>query len=408
MGDGHLHEHSTDTGPIDSRIRRTTIAIAVVLGIATLVGLILLWPTSTPTIDTGELGMTNTSYPATVTRVNTFECPTEEPLDPDATDTERADAAETDRSCGEIYFRLEEGPDTGEIRMVDAYDLALRPAVDVGDRIIVPYFTDSDGPLQYSPNFERERAWPMIVLAITFAALVIIQGRLRGLSALAGLVASIGVILVFVLPAIIEGSPPVLVAVVAASVIAYLALYLAHGFNVLTTVALLGTLASLILVTALSWLFTELTAISGVSEEVLYLRAFGGELDFGGLLLAGIILGSLGALDDMTVTQASAVAELHRADPTSGFSALYRSAIRIGRDHVASTVNTLALAYAGASLPLLLVFLSSNQSFGRILTSEVVATEIVRTLVGSIGLVASVPLTTALAARLVTAQPTVK
>lgn len=151
----------------------------------------------------------------------------------------------------------------------------------------------------------------------------------------------------------------------------------------------------------MSWLFTGLTAISGVSEEVLYLRAFRGELDFTGLLLAGIILGSL---DDMTVTQASAVAELHRSDPTSGFTALYRSAIRIGRDHVASTVNKLALAYAGASLPLLLVFPSSNQSFGRILTSEVVATEIVRTLVGSIGLVASVPLTTALAARLVTAQ----
>jgi hypothetical protein len=138
-----------------------------------------------------------------------------------------------------------------------------------------------------------------------------------------------------------------------------------------------------------------------LSEETQWIRVLGGDLDFTGLLLAGMILGALGALDDMTVTQSSAVAELKTADPTLGPVELYRRAIRIGRDHVASTVNTLALAYAGASLPLLLVFLSSEQTIGRVLTSEIVATEIVRTLVGSIGLVASVPLTTALAARVV-------
>jgi uncharacterized membrane protein len=206
---------------------------------------------------------------------------------------------------------------------------------------------------------------------------------------------------VFVLPALIGGGPPVPVAVVAASMIAFLALYLAHGISPLTTVALLGTLGSLVLVTVLSWVFTELTVLSGLSEETQFIRAFGGDLDFAGLLLAGMILGALGALDDMTVTQASAVAELKAANPGYGVAELYRSGIRIGRDHVASTVNTLALAYAGASLPLLLVFVSSSQTFGRVLTSEVVAAEIVRTLVGSIGLVAAVPLTTALAARLV-------
>jgi uncharacterized membrane protein len=166
-------------------------------------------------------------------------------------------------------------------------------------------------------------------------------------------------------------------------------------------VALLGTLASLVVVGILSWVFTELTVLSGLSEEAQYIRAFGGDLQFGGLLLAGIILGALGALDDMTVTQASAVAELHRADPTMGFRELFRAGSRIGRDHIASTVNTLALAYAGASLPLLLLFVEFDRPLSRVLTSEVVATELVRTLVGSIGLVASVPLTTLLAARLV-------
>jgi uncharacterized membrane protein len=195
--------------------------------------------------------------------------------------------------------------------------------------------------------------------------------------------------------------------VVAASLIAYLALYLAHGFSPLTTVALLGTLASLLLVVLLSWAFTWLAVLSGLGEETQFLRAFGGNLDWSGLLLAGMILGSLGALDDMTVTQASAVAELRVANPEFGFSQLYSAGSRIGRDHIASTVNTLALAYAGASLPLLLLFVRSKQSLSRVLTSEIVATEVVRTLVGSIGLVAAVPITTALAARLVSSSSTV-
>jgi uncharacterized membrane protein len=271
----------------------------------------------------------------------------------------------------------------------------------VGDRLVVPYLEDALPEFQYAQAFERERRWPLVLLAGLFAALVVVQGGLRGFAALAGLVASIGVIVVFVLPALVSGEPPVAVAIVAASLVAYLALYLAHGFSPLTTVALLGTLASLVVVGILSWVFTELTVLSGLSEEAQYIRAFGGDLQFGGLLLAGIILGALGALDDMTVTQASAVAELHRADPTMGFRELFRAGSRIGRDHIASTVNTLALAYAGASLPLLLLFVEFDRPLSRVLTSEVVATELVRTLVGSIGLVASVPLTTLLAARLV-------
>jgi uncharacterized membrane protein len=179
---------------------------------------------------------------------------------------------------------------------------------------------------------------------VLFVALVVLQGRLRGLSALVGLVAAIGVIVVFVLPALVAGRPPVPVAVVAASLVAFLALYLAHGFHPLTTVALMGTLGSLVVVVLLSWVFTRVTVLSGLGEEAQYIRALGAELDFGGLLLAGIILGALGALDDVTVTQASAVAELRAANPEYGVRELYRSGSRIGRDHIASTVNTLALA----------------------------------------------------------------
>jgi uncharacterized membrane protein len=147
----------------------------------------------------------------------------------------------------------------------------------------------------------------------------------------------------------------------------------------------------------------SLTHLTGLaSEEAAFVRAANTDLNIRGLLLGGFIIGALGVLDDMTVTQVSAVWELHAANPTQGRRQLFRSATRIGRDHIASTVNTLVLAYAGASLPLLILFTQSNQALGVVLSSEVVAVEVVRTLVGSIGLVASVPITTALAATVVT------
>jgi uncharacterized membrane protein len=405
MGGHHHHGDALDA--FDPRLRRALSVTAAVLAAATLVGLFVLWPSDRATVDVGSLGVSDTAFAATVVRVEEFVCPGEEDLEPDPGAT--AGQVDSDEDyfdgvpslCIEMTFRLDEGPNEGEQRTLELYDVGAQPEVSVGDGIVVPYLARADEAFRYSPQFERERGWPLLVLALLFAVLVVVQGRLRGLAALAGLVASIGVIVLFVLPALIGGGPPVPVAVVAASLIAFLALYLAHGVSPLTTVALLGTLASLVLVTALSWIFTELTVLSGLSEETQFIRAFGGDLDFSGLLLAGMILGALGALDDMTVTQASAVAELRSANPDYGFAELYRAGTRIGRDHVASTVNTLALAYAGASLPLLLVFVSSEQTFGRVLTSEVVAAEIVRTLVGSIGLVAAVPLTTALAARLV-------
>jgi uncharacterized membrane protein len=179
----------------------------------------------------------------------------------------------------------------------------------------------------------------------------------------------------------------------------FLALYLAHGLNAATTVAVLGTLASLLLTALLSVIFVGVSSFTGSgSEEAVFLQISQQQVNLEGLLLASIIIGTLGVLDDVTVTQASAVWELHRANPAYGIKKLYQAGIRIGRDHIASTVNTLVLAYAGASLPLLVLFTVANRSFTDVVTSELMAEEVVRTLVGSIGLVASVPLTTGLAA----------
>jgi uncharacterized membrane protein len=213
------------------------------------------------------------------------------------------------------------------------------------------------------------------------------------------------VLILFVMPAILEGTNPLAVAIVGAAVIMFVNLYLAHGFNARTTTAILGTMASLAVTALLAFLFVEFGRFTGFgSEEALFLQLSADQINLQGLLLGGIIIGTLGVLDDVTITQASAVWELHVANPTYAFGDLYRSAIRIGRDHIASTVNTLVLAYAGASLPLLILFTVSQRRLDQVLNSEVVAEEIVRTLVGSIGLVASVPLTTALAAAVVAAS----
>ncbi len=190
-----------------------------------------------------------------------------------------------------------------------------------------------------------------------------------------------------------------------AGAIGFVALYLAHGVGPLTHVALIGTFAALVITVVLSAIVVELAAFTGFSGEESFYLTVVGDIDVQGLLLAGIVLGALGALDDVTVTQASAVWEVRRAAPGLGTRGLVAAGLRVGREHIASTVNTLLLAYAGAAMPLLLLFALSRQPLGIVANSEVVATEIVRTLVGSIGLVSAVPITTWLAAAVARRRP---
>ena len=228
---------------------------------------------------------------------------------------------------------------------------------------------------------------------------MVVFGRWRGLFALAGLVVSFAVLVRFILPAILIGKNPVAVSVVGAAAIMFAVLYLAHGINARTTTAVLGTVGALFLTGILAWIFLAGTHLTGMADEESGLLAASlSGVSLRGLLLGGVVIGSLGVLDDVTVTQASCVWELHQANPALGFQRLYAAGLRIGRDHIASTVNTLVMAYAGASLPLLVLFTLSSRHLGDVLTSEIVAQEIVRTLVGSIGLVSAVPITTALAA----------
>jgi len=240
-----------------------------------------------------------------------------------------------------------------------------------------------------------QRGTPMLGLALVFAAAVVALGRWRGAAALTALGVTAVVLALFVLPAILAGRDPLAVAVVGSCAIMFAALYLTHGVTARTSAALLGTLASLLLIGLLGAAFAAATRLTGADEDTANLAAtLGTPIDGRGLVLAGLVIGALGALDDVTVTQASAVWELRAADPQRSSGQLFRAAMRIGRDHVAAAVNTLVLAYAGSALPLLL-FSVAQRGLADTLTTQVIATEIVRTLVGSIGLVAAVPVTTA-------------
>ena len=190
-------------------------------------------------------------------------------------------------------------------------------------------------------------------------------------------------------------------AVTGALAIALVTIPLAHGLGAKSMAALLGTAASLLLTAVLAVLFTELTHLTGLSsEEAIFLQLGQADLSLEGLLLAGIVIGALGVLDDVTISQASTVLALRRANPALGFGELFGRALQVGRDHVSATVNTLVLAYVGASLPALLLFSAADLGVAEVVNFEIVAKEIVATLVGSIGLVAAVPITTALAALL--------
>jgi uncharacterized membrane protein len=389
---GHHHDHGDLKVPAATQ-RLLLLALTPFL-IATVVGLIVLWPSGD--LDLAPNGFRADEYKATVTEVTLGDCP-------DLPGQENF-------KCSHVTARLQEGPDKGDSFGFDYSAGPKTRLVQDDDHVIVGKARDEEptvveGQPAPPPYFflDFDRQVPLIWLGIVFSVVVIALSRWRGLAALAGLAVSMLVLIKFVLPAILRGSDPLLVAVVGGAVIMFLALYLAHGFNAATTTAVLGTLAALFLTGLLALYFVNISFFTGAgSEEAAFLQISQQQVNLQGLLLASIIIGTLGVLDDVTVTQASAVWELQKANPTYGMKDLYTAAIRIGRDHIASTVNTLVLAYAGASLPLLILFSVSDRALGQVLNTETVAEEIVRTLVGSIGLIASVPITTGLAALVVT------
>ncbi len=356
------------------RLQPLTIVVGVIVVIAT-IGMVTLWPTRTAVEPEGAQALLDG---VVVTVASLDDLPDDAPPGSQSVD---------------VTLRLTNGPDAGEVVATQAFLEGL-PQLEAGQRVRV--VADAAGGY-YIADYQRSGA--LWLLAALFVVVVVAAGGWQGVRSLFGLAISLLIVVVFIVPAILAGSSPAAVALVGAIGVLVVTLYLSHGFTTKTSVAVVGTTAALALTVGLGVWFIDAATITGYSSEAAVQATFQiPGLDVSGLVLAGLIIAALGVLDDVTVAQASTVQALHDTDPALSSASLVRAAMVVGRDHIASTINTLFLAYAGASLTLLVVFSTGGRPIGDIITSEVVAAELVKTLVGSLGLIAAVPITTALAA----------
>jgi uncharacterized membrane protein len=369
--------------------------VLVPIGLATLVGLGMLWPSGEKTAaqQAAESFLPpGTTYPeATIASLELYECA-------------EATASAPAQTCGRAVMVIADGPTAGDYVQVELPPEVIAEGVEEGDELVLNRDPGAEsGQATYSFQ-DFPRTTPILVLALFFTLVVGAVARLRGLLGLLGLGFAFAVLMQFMLPALLEGSSPVWVSLVGSSAIMFVVLYLAHGFNARTTTALLGTLFGLALSAVLGAVAVSAAHLTGFANEAaIQLLQYDGTLDFSGLVLAATVVAGLGILNDVTITQASAVWQLHEASPKSGWRELYRRGMSIGRDHIASTVYTIVFAYAGAALPLLLLFEIYQRPFWTVLTGSEVGEEVIRTLVGGIALVLAVPVTTLIGALVATA-----
>lgn len=286
-----------------------------------------------------------------------------------------------------------------EVEHGGLFAISAEQKVKVGETVVITKTVGPQGELYYITD--KYRLEPLLLIGIFFFALVIFFGRLKGVSSLIGLIVSIAILIKFVVPQILAGRDPLFISITGALAIAIITLYMAHGFSKKTSVALISTIITLGIAGIFAVVFVKLTQLSGTgSEEAIFLRMGPiGAIDLKGLLLGGIIIGTLGILDDITTGQTAAVYEIKKANSKLSKMELFRRGSSVGREHIASLINTLALAYAGASFPLLLLFsLGQDIPFWLTLNSEFIVEELVRTLVGSSALILAVPISTFLAA----------
>ncbi|MFP4539657.1 MAG: YibE/F family protein [Candidatus Paceibacterota bacterium] len=298
-------------------------------------------------------------------------------------------------SYQKIEVEILEGKEKGEKTQVDNESYSLSK----GDLIFLEAIEESEGEYRYVFD-QPDRTIPLLFLSLFFVAVILFFSFWKGIRSILSLVISLAIILFLLLPKLLEGAPPVSTSILFASLIVASAMYITHGFNRVTHAAFLGTVITLIFTGLLSYLSVTTGKLSGLSsDEALFLNLeTGGLLDMSGLLLGAIIIGILGILDDVSITQAATIRELYRVNPKLDIKTAYQRAHSVGREHIVSLINTLVLAYAGASLPLLLLVTQSQQGFLNLINMEIFATEITRTLVGSIGLIMAVPITTIIAA----------
>ncbi|MEA3355537.1 MAG: YibE/F family protein [Patescibacteria group bacterium] len=315
---------------------------------------------------------------------------------------------EVDKGVYEQEFKVkildEELKDKEVIIKYEAPSILLKEQLyKVGDKVILQAGKNVDGEIRFMVS-DRIRSKSLIILSLIYAIAIIGLAKFKGFKSLIGLGLSFLVVVKFIVPQILSGANPLLVSILGSMGIVSMTLYLIYGFKKQTTVSLISTLLSLFLTGIIALLVTKITQLTGLgSDEAMYLQVSQQSISsMKGLLLGGIMIGALGVIDDITVTQAAIVFELKKANQKLGIKELYKRGLEVGKDHIASMTNTLVLAYTGASLPLFLLFYSSEVIPSWVaINSEIIVEEVVSTLVGSLGLVASVPIVTYLAALVV-------
>ncbi|WP_354173846.1 YibE/F family protein [Arthrobacter sp. UYEF36] len=412
MGAGHSHTAQGHADPtpqaLVARKKANLIlaAILIPLTLLTLVAMALLWPSGSKegitlaspyaaapgvTFDTGK-----------IQRVVTGSCMDALPQGQTGTDA----APQQGSECTFAFTDPDKGGNP--VKVVINPDVAKSHGVKAGDNIRYLNLSKVQGAeAQGTPAYvfvDFVRTLPIIFLAVLYAVVVIAVARWRGLRALIGLVGAYGVLVSFMLPGLVEGKPPLLLALVGSTVIMIGVLYFAHGFSARTSTALLGTMFGLAITALLAAWATDAANLAGVgSHDSATLANISGNISISGIILCGLIISGLGVLNDVTITQSSAVWELWELAPETSARQLFTSAMRIGRDHIASTVYTIAFAYAGAALPVLILVMLYERPLGDALTSAELSEEVIRTLVGSVGLVLAIPVTTLIAVLVVKA-----
>lgn len=413
MGAGHSHGSSMPAKPtrqtLKARKKANWIlaAILIPLTLLTLAAMVMLWPSGSKedlnlaspyaaapgvSFDTGK-----------IQRVVVGSCMEGVPAAGEAATQSPAPGSD----CTFAYTEPDKGG--SPVTVVINPDVAKSHGVKAGDNIRYLNLSGVQGATggQGTPAYifvDFVRTLPIIFLAILYAVVVIAVARWRGLRALIGLVGAYTVLVTFMLPGLVEGKPPLLLALVGSTVIMIGVLYFAHGFSARTSTALLGTMFGLAITALLAAWATDAANLAGVgSHDAATLANISGNISISGIILCGLIISGLGVLNDVTITQSSAVWELWEIAPETSARRLFAGAMRIGRDHIASTVYTIAFAYAGAALPILIIVMLYERPLGEALTSAELSEEVIRTLVGSVGLVLAVPVTTLVAVLVVKA-----
>ncbi|WP_313406555.1 YibE/F family protein [Aeromicrobium sp.] len=389
----HHHAIQPPEGPPRPRLAWSLAAVVVVLALLSLAALGVLWPDRADVPQGADPYGNVAILDAEVTKATPFDC-NSSGIGPDNTPM-------VEGSCAQVTAETERG--TTAVFTLDPTRY-VGAGMEPGDQIRVIEIAPEGQQATYE-FYDHQRGSQLGILAIVFAVLVALVGRWRGFFALIGIGITLLILLRFVMPALLADRPPIAVAVAGSTVIMLAVLYLAHGISIRTTSALFGTLFGIAFTAIIGAATTDWAHLTGIgSEDDHLLLATAPQMSLAGVVAASMVIAGLGVLNDVTVTQASAVWEMRALKPTAGRTELFTSAMRIGRDHIASSVYTLVFAYAGTAMTTLLLISAYQRSLLEVAVTEGIAQEVVRTLVGAIGLVLAVPITTAIAVWLAPAK----